>query len=438
MAADSELLKQYLAGSHEAFGELVGRHAGWVYCAARRRVGDEHLAEDVTQAVFILLAQKAGKVRGSAIGPWLMEVTRRVSQHALRSRQRRQRHEQAAPAREVVVEEPIENAQRREISDRLDESMRKLRSADQRAILLRFFQQKSLEEVGREMGLSEDSARKRVKRALDRLRNAIEVAGLAVTPGVLGEWMERQSVQSVPAHVLASSGAAALAGASGAGQAFNFARGVNRMWMWSNVRVAAAIAIIILVPAIFCVNVLQKWARGQDEGSANPTARAPDPFFYTMATDIMMEMSSDGTKMWGFSILKGGPWAEASAPAGTTFDKSSVTLATGIGAAQAGNREFVFIPGTGTWDSVELPDSAKTSVWVATRMTCFQAGDRVYAAGGLVGGWDSFQVPPGTKTEISCGTDWATCKYGTHLWAFSAAEAKWHGIDIAAGAGGHL
>ena len=123
MTADTELLKQYVAGSHDAFAELVGRHVNWVYSVACRRVRDEHLAEDVTQAVFILLAQKAGKIRGgAAIGPWLLEAARNVSRHALRSRQRRVRHEQAAPPREVGVEEPIAQAQRREIAALLDES----------------------------------------------------------------------------------------------------------------------------------------------------------------------------------------------------------------------------------------------------------------------------------------------------------------------------
>ena len=108
---------QYVAGSQQAFAELVARHANWVYCAARRRVGDAHLAEDVTQAVFILLAQKAWKIGPeAAIGPWLLETTRHVSMHALRARERRMRHERAAAGREIEVAAPDAEVDRREIA----------------------------------------------------------------------------------------------------------------------------------------------------------------------------------------------------------------------------------------------------------------------------------------------------------------------------------
>ena len=82
---DTELLKQYLTGSEQAFAELVGRHGNWIYSVARRRVRDEHLAEDITQAVFILLAQKASKIRpGTPLQPWLLNVARHVASHAVR------------------------------------------------------------------------------------------------------------------------------------------------------------------------------------------------------------------------------------------------------------------------------------------------------------------------------------------------------------------
>lgn len=392
MVDDSKLLEQYISGSQEAFSELVGRHARWVYWAARRQVRDEHLAEDVTQAVFILLAQKARKVRGRSIGPWLLKTTRHVSKHALRASRRRTLHERAVPTRDVVAEEPIVQAARREIGDLLDESVRELAVGDQRAILLRFYEAKSLQEVGRELGLSEDSARKRVKRAVQRLRNVIRSAGLPMAPAALSHWLEQNMVRAVPANLTASSSAAALAGASGTGSAFNFARGVNRMLMWSKVRLAAAIVIVVVLPGIFCFHAMEKWADGEGVQPSALASPAPDAAEANsiISHDLILESSPDGTQMWGFSIRMGGEWAHITAPAGTTFDKRMVSDDVGI--AQAGNRVYAFAAGTGTWDS--------------------------------------FEAPQGADVKSECGPEYAMAHYGSHMWAFSTAAGKWREVDV--------
>src|SRR5688500_16180938 len=95
---DQRLLGEFRAtGSQAAFARLVARHVDMVYSAARRRVGDAHLAEDVTQAVFLLLARKAASIRGDVvIGGWLFNAARLVANNALKARQRQQRREQAA------------------------------------------------------------------------------------------------------------------------------------------------------------------------------------------------------------------------------------------------------------------------------------------------------------------------------------------------------
>jgi DNA-directed RNA polymerase specialized sigma24 family protein len=91
---DTELVAQQRAGDPSAFEELTRRHVNWVYSAARRRTGDDHLAEDVTQAVFILVAQKPPK-RWTlpSRSPWLFGVMIRTCKAALRARETRRRHE---------------------------------------------------------------------------------------------------------------------------------------------------------------------------------------------------------------------------------------------------------------------------------------------------------------------------------------------------------
>jgi DNA-directed RNA polymerase specialized sigma24 family protein len=76
--SDMELLRDYdQRGSNEAFAELAGRHVNLVYSAALRQVGRAACAEEITQAVFVILARKAASLRRDLILPaWLHETTR--------------------------------------------------------------------------------------------------------------------------------------------------------------------------------------------------------------------------------------------------------------------------------------------------------------------------------------------------------------------------
>ena len=98
MMEDWQLLEDYVRrGSESAFRSLVSRHLGLVYAAAFRQVNDSGLAEEVSQAVFILLARKARSLpRRTILAGWLFRTTRFVASRALRSEVRRQRREQQA------------------------------------------------------------------------------------------------------------------------------------------------------------------------------------------------------------------------------------------------------------------------------------------------------------------------------------------------------
>ena len=167
---DMALLREYAAGNSEAaFETLVSRRVGFVYSAALRQVRDPHLAEEVTQAVFIILAQKAGRISGKTIlAGWLFRTTRFAALAQMRADAKRRRREQEANM-QTEIQPAAPDLFWEQMSPLLDEALATLGETDRQAVLLRFFENKSLAEVGNSLGTGEDTARKRVSRALEKL-----------------------------------------------------------------------------------------------------------------------------------------------------------------------------------------------------------------------------------------------------------------------------
>ncbi len=153
MNDDMALVREYAAhGSERAFESLVARHLNLVYSAALRQVGDTHLAEEIAQAVFTILARKAGALGSGTILPgWLYRTTRFTAANILRTEANRHRREQEAYMQSPTDEAP-ENGVWQELSPMLDEAMARLSESDRDALVLRFFQKKSLSELGEALG----------------------------------------------------------------------------------------------------------------------------------------------------------------------------------------------------------------------------------------------------------------------------------------------
>ncbi len=224
MTDDAELLRRYAEeNSEEAFAEFVRRNLGLVYHAGLRQCGgDVHRAQDVAQTVFTDVARKAGRLaRRPALAGWLHTSTRYAAAQAVRGEVRRQRREQEANAmNEILAKANGEDAAAAEwerMRPVIDEALHALPERDREAVLARFFEGRGFAEVGARLALSEDAARMRVERALEKLRVALVKRGITSTTAALGVALTSHAVAaSAPADLAASVTAAALAGASSA------------------------------------------------------------------------------------------------------------------------------------------------------------------------------------------------------------------------------
>ena len=254
---DRELMRRAAAGSRDAVAEIARRYVGFVYAAALRQVRDAHLAEDVTQAVFVILAQKAGRIKaGAPLHAWLFTTTRYAAAHATKLRHRRQFHErQAAEMREreresSVTSSSASSSASERVTSMLDEGLAQLRESDRSAILLSYMAGKSWREVADALGTTEEAARKRVSRAVAQLRGFFARRGVATTAPAIVAVITSSAEASVPPALLGSITAAVTSGAASAGAAGSasslIAKGAVHMMTWAHAKVAAAGAVVFL------------------------------------------------------------------------------------------------------------------------------------------------------------------------------------------------
>jgi uncharacterized protein (TIGR03435 family) len=246
---DIELLRAYAGRQSEAaFTALVQRHIGLVYSAALRQVGEPQLAEEVTQAVFIVLARKARALRaGTILTGWLFRTTRFVAGDAVKMRRRRQQREQQAAPMETTTADDF-NWER--MVPLLDEAVAGLGERDRHAVLLRFFENKSLAEVGTALGTNEDAARKRIARALDKMRIFFTRRGPVIPAVVIAGLLSARAVQAVPAGLASTvASTAAVQGAAVSGSTLNLIQGALKLMAWTKAKTAIVVGAGILLAA---------------------------------------------------------------------------------------------------------------------------------------------------------------------------------------------
>jgi uncharacterized protein (TIGR03435 family) len=247
---DITLLRQYAENNSEsAFAALAERHVNLVYSVALRNVGNPHAAEEIAQAVFIILARKANKLPQHAVlSGWLYQTTRLTAANFLRGEIRQRKREQEAFMESTLNES--ESEAWLQIVPILDDAISKLGERDRNAIVLRFFENKNLREVGAALGASEDAAKMRVNRALEKLRKFFTKRGVTLSAVAIAGAVSANSIHAAPVALTKSITAVAVTkGAAASGSTLTLIKGALKIMAWTKAKTAVVVGVGVLLAA---------------------------------------------------------------------------------------------------------------------------------------------------------------------------------------------
>ncbi|HEY1718940.1 MAG TPA: sigma-70 family RNA polymerase sigma factor [Verrucomicrobiae bacterium] len=247
---DIALLREYVErDSESAFATLVTRHIDRVYSVALRHTGNTHQAEEITQAVFVILARKSKHLRKSVIlEGWLYQTARLTAVTFVRSEIRRARREQEAHMQTLLNEN--DSGVWPQIAPLLDAAMAGLNETDRHAVVLRFFDGKSMKEVGAALGASEDAAKMRLNRAVEKLRKFFTKRGVVLPAAVLTAAISANSVQAAPVGLAKTISVVAVAkGAAASSSTLTLIKGALKIMAWTKAKTAAVATVAVMLTA---------------------------------------------------------------------------------------------------------------------------------------------------------------------------------------------
>lgn len=288
-ASDAELLQSYAReGAEDAFAELVRRYLPLVYHAAARQLGgDVRAAEDVSLQAFTLLARKAASLTGHvSLAGWLHTTTRLIARETLRATRRRLIREQEAYLMQELSRHSPGGPEWEQLRPVIDEAVAELNGRDREAVLLRFFAGLPLAQVGARINLSENAARMRVDRALEKLRSRLARRGVTSTASALAILLENQAATAAPvgfASVIASKAITSAAAAGGAG-GFSAVFGFMSIHQLNGTAIVACALVVALGTATHEI-----FARRDEQDALAQAIREQVPWSPTIAWEALME-----------------------------------------------------------------------------------------------------------------------------------------------------
>jgi RNA polymerase sigma factor (sigma-70 family) len=257
---DMQLLREYAAGnSEDAFATLVQRHVNLVYSVALRQLGDAHHAQDVAQAVFVILARKAASLRRETIlTGWLYQTARFIAASFLRGERRRQRREQES-FMQSNLDQPPSDAAWEQLSPLLDDAMGRLNKLDRNLVLLRFFEGKSNTEAAAALKLNEPAAKRRCTRALEKLRRFFFRRGVDSTTAAITETISTHSIQIAPPTLAkAATGLALAKGVAASTSTLTLIKGALKIMAWTKMKTAVVVGIAAVITVSTTAVVVKK------------------------------------------------------------------------------------------------------------------------------------------------------------------------------------
>jgi len=318
---DIALLREYLdRNSETAFAGLVDQHINLVYSVALRFAGNSHDAQDITQAVFVILAKKAASLRPrSNLTGWLYETARLTSRQLLRTRARQQAREQEAYMQSIVNDSETENLWR-QLAPLLEDAMSRLSEKERTLVALRFFENRSVAETAAALGIQEWAARKRAERAVEKLRKFFTKRGMVLPGAVLTAAISANPVQAAPVALAKTVTAIAVAkGATASVSTLTLIKGALKIMAWTKTQTAIVTAVVVGLAAFSVVQLqAQKKLRQQNETlqqqiaqmrieNERPAVKPPEPVPHlpapqfqvaVVSTNPVPEESSPPTNLW--------------------------------------------------------------------------------------------------------------------------------------------
>jgi len=332
---DHELLAESARNESEAaFATLVERYVNLVYSTALRFTDNAQHSEEITQAVFIILARKAGSLpRGTVLSGWLYQTARLTAANFVRGEVRRQRREQEVYM-QSTLNTPDDGAWQK-IAPLLDEAMGQLGETDRNAVVLRYFENKTAAEAAKVLRLTEAAAQKRTNRALEKLRRIFARRGITSAVAIAGV-LSAYTVQAAPAGLAVKTAATAVKGTMISATLATLVKGTMKTMTWIKYKFASGMGAAVLLAGGAATVAISQAGHGNDPLSAQEIAeKSRDAYAalssYSDSGTVVFDMGSqqltnafntrlqrpklyriDWTQTGGLSTTKAEVWSDGS------------------------------------------------------------------------------------------------------------------------------